>query len=392
MRIFAQKPKSAAQTKSASFAKPGPTRFGQSGEVSQTLHLQRTIGNHAVQRLLRANCEGIEANSGAAATTPFGHDFSQIPVYPPRNPDAAQVPHLTGSRCSSGPVSVGSLAHAIEPLAVFDAEGNELAEAQIPMEEQEGEVEEPAVEAAIQPSAAPVAAPAAGGVARTLIMGPRQMWFFDGVTPAGYLVSSQVRSNKVGGTFNWRVSPQLTLSSAAAPRPIVTTNGASVVRNDASIGLTHTAPDGTISKASYRMTVRAPNMLVPLGDVCVPDATWGYDCQIRYSIEDNIGDTLPRNVPINEQWTAAPTADFPGMDWRRGAEGAALVNPANWFDHIQGETAGHTPAPLGPADADAAVPVYHWPGDWRAGSLTIGNGRLVASVTWQKYRGFAEHL
>ena len=392
MRTYIRRQEPLRKTRAAASARSGRAFVGKNRELSSLPHLQRTIGNQEVHRSPQTIREGIEDNSRTESTARFGHDLSRIPVYPPTNPDAVQVPHLTGSCSASGPYSVGSLTRDMEPLAVFDAEGRELTEAQIPMEEQMGEVERATVDEAIQPSAAPVAAPAGGGAARTLIMGPREMWFFDGETPANYLVSSQARSNKVGGTFNWRVSSQLTLSSAAAPRPIVTTNGASVARNDAWIGLTHTAPDGTIGSASYRMTVRAPNMLVWLGDVCGPDATWGYDCQIRYSIEDNIGDTLPRNVPINEQWGAAPTADFHGMDWRRGPEGAALVNPANWFDHIQGETAGHTPAPLGPADADAAVPVYHWPGDWRVGSLTIGNGRLVATVTWQKYRGFAEHL
>lgn len=43
--------------------------------------LQRTIGNQAVQRLLKANIEELEAGSDVTSSTRFVHDFSQIPLY-----------------------------------------------------------------------------------------------------------------------------------------------------------------------------------------------------------------------------------------------------------------------------------------------------------------------
>jgi hypothetical protein len=45
------------------------------------MHLQRTIGNQAVLRLLHANAEGLEVGSDTSATTHFAHDFSRIPVH-----------------------------------------------------------------------------------------------------------------------------------------------------------------------------------------------------------------------------------------------------------------------------------------------------------------------
>jgi hypothetical protein len=57
MRTFAQKPKAAQQTTSAKSTIPGRAHFGQSHEVRSVLHLQRTIGNQAVQRLLQSNAE-----------------------------------------------------------------------------------------------------------------------------------------------------------------------------------------------------------------------------------------------------------------------------------------------------------------------------------------------
>jgi len=44
------------------------------------LHLQRTIGNQAVLRLLQAKRDGIEAVSDGTAASRFGHDVSPIPV------------------------------------------------------------------------------------------------------------------------------------------------------------------------------------------------------------------------------------------------------------------------------------------------------------------------
>ena len=343
----------------------------------------RSSGVPAPSKLLRNTFTG----RGTGPDLPrAGHDFSRVPVH-------RAAPHATRPG-TSDPVSIGSLTRPEEPHAVFDEAGNELAQAPPATDEPDGMAGDGvagATDLGVDNLGATATAGAAA-VSRTVIVGPRELWYFDGETPADYAVSSRLRTNRAGGTFRWSVSPQLSLSSDADAAPTVTTGGASVTRRDAWVRVEHTAADGTLTNASYRMTVRAPNTLVHGVDVCSADATWGYDCQIHYSIQDNVGDTLPRDVPINERFTAAPTADSPGMDWRRGAEGAALVNPADWFDHIQGETAGHTPAPVGPGDPGANDAVYHWPGDWRVGSLTIGSGRLVATVTWQKYRGHAEHL
>ena len=81
MRTFAQKPKATQQTTSAKSSIPGRAHFGQSREVNSILHLQRTIGNQAVQRLLEANTGDVEGDSTTTKIARFGHDFSRIPVY-----------------------------------------------------------------------------------------------------------------------------------------------------------------------------------------------------------------------------------------------------------------------------------------------------------------------
>jgi len=45
------------------------------------LHLQRTIGNQAVQRLLQPNAEEFKAGSANPAAPRYSHDFSRIPVH-----------------------------------------------------------------------------------------------------------------------------------------------------------------------------------------------------------------------------------------------------------------------------------------------------------------------
>ena len=86
MRTYAKKPKATQQTMSAKSTKPGRAHFGQSRDVNSTLHLQHTIGNHAVQRLLRTSHEELEAGSATIASSRSGHDFSQVPLHPqPQN-------------------------------------------------------------------------------------------------------------------------------------------------------------------------------------------------------------------------------------------------------------------------------------------------------------------
>lgn len=80
MRTFAQGPKTTQQT-SVKSTTLGRAHFGQSREVTSILHLPRTIGNQAVQRMLQTDAEELEAELAGTATRRFGHDFSGIPIH-----------------------------------------------------------------------------------------------------------------------------------------------------------------------------------------------------------------------------------------------------------------------------------------------------------------------
>lgn len=81
MRTFAQKPKGTQQTTSAKSTKPSRSFVGQSRDVQYILHLQRTIGNQSVLKLLQTTTDNVDTSSATSISTRFSHDFSQIPVH-----------------------------------------------------------------------------------------------------------------------------------------------------------------------------------------------------------------------------------------------------------------------------------------------------------------------
>jgi hypothetical protein len=78
MRTFAQKQNQPQKPVSSNLARPNMATLGPDHSEHPTLHLQRTIGNQAVQRMLQTH-PGL---SGTASPH-FGHDFSRVPVHPP---------------------------------------------------------------------------------------------------------------------------------------------------------------------------------------------------------------------------------------------------------------------------------------------------------------------
>lgn len=83
MRTFAQKPKATKQTTSSRFTIPGRAHLGQSRKVNSILQLQRTIGNQAVQRLLKTDKGSVNKSQTTTETASLGHDFSGKPVNTP---------------------------------------------------------------------------------------------------------------------------------------------------------------------------------------------------------------------------------------------------------------------------------------------------------------------
>ena len=230
------------------------------------------------------------------------------------------------------------------------------------------------------------------------ITGGSDLWWFDGQTPAGYPVRQALTAGATGpGVFTWTILSGAAIADfsglpvAVGPSATLVSKNRSLAQNDIVVQVQFVGATGSTGTATRRFTVLAPERLGFLRNVDKADPTFAYETEIHYNIQDQFGVVLPSTVPLNEQFTATPTADFPGMNWRRGAEGGATVSPADWFDRVQGETAGHIPEPAAPTSFFRWIPIYHWPGIWRIGSAAIGVGRRVARVVWQKYKGFARH-
>src|SRR5262245_11060948 len=82
MRTFALKANATQQTTSAKTTIPARAHFGLSREVDSILHLQRTIGNQSVPRMLQTDAQEPEVGLTGPASPRFGHDFIRIPIHP----------------------------------------------------------------------------------------------------------------------------------------------------------------------------------------------------------------------------------------------------------------------------------------------------------------------
>lgn len=80
MRTSVQKPKAPQQATPPKSAVPGRAHLEHSHDVNSILHLQRTIGNQAVQGLLEAGTRNFKAASPTDNAS-VGHDFSRMSVH-----------------------------------------------------------------------------------------------------------------------------------------------------------------------------------------------------------------------------------------------------------------------------------------------------------------------
>ncbi|HSN77443.1 MAG TPA: DUF4157 domain-containing protein, partial [Anaerolineae bacterium] len=82
MRPFEQKQDQPQKVVSASLAQPDKAALEPARRQHPVLHLQRAIGNQAVQRMLQTGVEGREAGLAGSASPDIGHTISRIPTYP----------------------------------------------------------------------------------------------------------------------------------------------------------------------------------------------------------------------------------------------------------------------------------------------------------------------
>ena len=83
MRTFAQKQNQPQRPVSSSVAQPHTAKPGLHHRSDLILHLQRTIGNQAVQGILQAHAEELNVGLTGTASSRIGHDLSRIPTHSP---------------------------------------------------------------------------------------------------------------------------------------------------------------------------------------------------------------------------------------------------------------------------------------------------------------------
>lgn len=118
MRTFEPKQKSGHQTNSSNSRAQVAPLAAKDTASSAVFHLQRTIGNQAVQRMLQGNSEVLEVDA-ASATARFAHDFSRIPINARGTdvlPDHSNwPPSLRGALEHAFQVSLGSVPLTVDP-------------------------------------------------------------------------------------------------------------------------------------------------------------------------------------------------------------------------------------------------------------------------------------
>lgn len=87
MRTFAQKPKGNPQTSPIKPTMLGPAYSGESGDVRSIAHLQHTISNQGVQRLLQSTANERDSVSTGPISPRSGHNFGRISVRLPTTED-----------------------------------------------------------------------------------------------------------------------------------------------------------------------------------------------------------------------------------------------------------------------------------------------------------------
>jgi hypothetical protein len=242
---------------------------------------------------------------------------------------------------------------------------------------------------------------------RVIIGGNMELWFFNGPAPATYPVRAPLTARAVPpttGTFNWSMAAGGAIAdfggapTAVGPAVVLTSKDASKTVNDVKVQCDFTGTAGETGTTSRTTTVKAPTSMTRLGatttSAAFPPANW--TTLISYSIQDQFGTTLPRNVPINEQWDDKPPKPaFPGTNWPSfpPTEGATTVSPARWSDRVairDGVPPVLIPTPN--AAGTGGPLIQFFAGHWQVGSLTIGVGRRALSVTWQFHQDHGDHV
>jgi hypothetical protein len=161
-KAFARKQNRHHARVASHLSRPRTDASGLRHQADPVLHLQRTIGNRAVQRMLQTHAEQRRAGSTGTIAPRAGHDFSGISLHPHAT---SQSPSARGSAVVSSPDDAhereaDAVANRVMRMAAPAPERSAAAAPAFHHTQQEGRAGSPQREAAA--AAGAEAAPAAG--------------------------------------------------------------------------------------------------------------------------------------------------------------------------------------------------------------------------------------
>jgi hypothetical protein len=225
---------------------------------------------------------------------------------------------------------------------------------------------------------------------RPTVYGADQLWWFEGQSPSSY-ATSVVLSTDGGSSTQWSIvsgSDKVSLLNDYGDSVTVVPTGNALSGSGGDIRIVATAWWGE-SSYEFAMTLRGPHSLGHVLTDYSCDATYVYRGRVIYVIKDQLGQDLPYDVDLNEDWTTGIFQDYPGNNWRRADPvGFTTSGGAAFEDGMFGEFPSAMPTPSCDGNSE---PIHHWGQAWRVGSQSIGAGRLVQTNTLRKLRGRAIH-
>lgn len=202
-----------------------------------------------------------------------------------------------------------------------------------------------------------------------------------------------------GGTFQWDVvagQSKVTLNNGGAD-----SDNIGPVANDNTVTIKSTDASGALEDVTVRLTYNGVAVCDKTLTVFAPSSTelqptyptyqwwWyrpGWKKVYRFKVLDQFGTALPKEIEINEKFGPF-VPDYVGENWSPVADSSCMTTGICFSDQYGFLGLLLTPNPVSRTSPEGATKVFHAQQEYRAGSTTVGQGRLIKSHRAQTYRG-----
>jgi hypothetical protein len=243
--------------------------------------------------------------------------------------------------------------------------------------------------------------PSAPANVAPVITGRNTVWWFNGQNPnpSAYPISITLTSS-AGSTTSWSVTQNaslVTLSAQTGTQITVSSSGSSFSSQPGDVKIVASASG--VSSQPFAITTRRPFRLVNPAVTRLCDASFGYETDISYEIQDQLFTGLPADVPYNEHFVTGAVQDNPQGNWASyglptQVGGIALSSPSGavLIDEITGPGVSNNPPPNPlPVCVGDSTQQEHWGQEFGVGTQTPGGGVRVQTDRIVRFTNHAEH-